>query len=132
MAVSPYVVAARDREVAAINITPLVDVMLVLLTIFMVATPVLARSIDLRLSQSRQMGDVSEPRALLVDAAGTLTLDGVPVTTDGLTAVLGAAVRRDARTHVRIDASADADYQAFAVALAAVRRSGAQHIALAP
>jgi biopolymer transport protein TolR len=63
---------AKDRRVLSeINVTPLVDVMLVLLVIFMVTTPMLQRGTDIQLPQARA-SDLKEEQRITV----TLTQDG--------------------------------------------------------
>ena len=58
---SPSSSRSGHTEVAQMNITPLVDVMLVLLVIFMVATPMVASKIDLRLPQNIETTQRKEP-----------------------------------------------------------------------
>ena len=89
--------ANRDAAlpVAAINITPLVDVLLVLLVIFMVTAPVLARSLDVRLPQSVDQEQKPAPQLhLRVDAAGGYWLEDAAVDRGALVGTLRAATGR--------------------------------------
>jgi len=74
-----FSVSASRSELAEINITPLVDVMLVLLVIFMVTAPVLSRPIDAMLPQPVVGKPVDPPNDLVlkVGLAGLYTLDVV-------------------------------------------------------
>ena len=67
---------------AEINVTPLVDVMLVLLIIFMVTAPLLVAGVPIDLPQSRAgaLDQQAEPVQVSIDAAGALTIDETPVT----------------------------------------------------
>lgn len=135
MAVSAFHESRRSAhaEMAQMNITPLVDVMLVLLIIFMVATPVLTGKIDLRLPQSGIPSGEPPPRVTLqVDASGQFRLDGVAFGRAELPQALSNLARSNARTVLQIDANADADYQDFAWMLAEAKRSGLREIAWQP
>lgn len=117
------------REVAQINITPLVDVMLVLLVIFMMAAPVLTHNLDLRLPQSSRP-DTPPPRVeLQVEGAGSFRLDGVALSRAELPQALRELAQRSPHAVVQIAANADADYQDFAWTLAEAQRSGIRDIA---
>jgi biopolymer transport protein ExbD len=65
----------RRAAIAEINVTPLVDVMLVLLIIFMVAAPMLQRGVELKLPQSRQTEEISSER-IFVDVPKSFRQDG--------------------------------------------------------
>ena len=122
----------RDyAEVAQINITPLVDVMLVLLVIFMVATPVMTGRIDLRLPQAAPPSKDEPPQrvVLKVDGNARFLLDGVPLGKAELPQALRELAQTDPRTVVQITANADADYQDFAWTLAEAQRNGVRDIA---
>jgi biopolymer transport protein ExbD len=122
----------RDyAEVAQINITPLVDVMLVLLVIFMVATPVMTGRIDLRLPQAAPISKDEPPQrvVLKVDGNARFLLDGVPLGKAELPQALRELAQTDPRTVVQITANADADYQDFAWTLAEAQRNGVRDIA---
>ncbi len=65
---------------ADINVTPLVDVMLVLLIIFMVTAPMMTRGIDVRLPKTASGSDATEQRLVVsVDRENTVYLNERPV-----------------------------------------------------
>ncbi len=136
MASSTYSAASynRDTAVAEINVTPLVDVMLVLLVIFMVTAPVLTNRLDLRLPVlSPDRASDPPPRLnLTVRQDGGYELDGRALQTSELSAALTAAVRAQPDTVLEIGANSDAEYQAFAGALAIAQDSGVRNISTQP
>ena len=124
--------ANRDAAlpVAAINITPLVDVLLVLLVIFMVTAPVVARSLDVQLPQSVDREQKPAPQLhLRVDAAGGYWLEDAAIDRNALQAALRAAVARDPGLQLVVRSDDDGDYQGFATALSAAREAGVRAIA---
>ena len=91
---------AGRTELAEINITPLVDVMLVLLVIFMVTAPLLSQPIDAMLPQrtERQVEQPPNDLVLKVGLAGAYTLDDRPVTLAALRSLLEDARVSDPKT----------------------------------
>ncbi len=88
------------------NVTPLVDVMLVLLIVFMVAAPLMAAGVpvDLPKAQAKPLVDQKQPIAVSIDAAGKYFVDQREVAADELIMVLGEnADSKDRRIHVRGD-----------------------------
>jgi biopolymer transport protein TolR len=83
---------------ADINVTPLVDVMLVLLIIFMVTAPLLTAGVPVDLPESRANAIQQEPDQVVVSIApdGQVYIDDQPVSLDGLATAL-ANVPRDAQ-----------------------------------
>jgi len=69
--------AARRAPMAQINVTPFVDVMLVLLIIFMVTAPLLAAGVPINLPESRAntLAPQQDPITLIVDSKGIIYLD---------------------------------------------------------
>ncbi|MDM0014012.1 biopolymer transporter ExbD [Variovorax sp. J22P168] len=96
-----------QRPLSDINVTPLVDVMLVLLVIFIITAPLMASSIrlDLPRTDAGQPNDTPRFVTLAVDAAGKVFLDDRPVTADELAAGLAkaAAASRDTEVQLRAD-----------------------------
>ena len=121
-----------QAAMAGINITPLVDVMLVLLVIFMVTMPIRSESIDLTLPGTIDVQPVPrpEPVQLQVQADGSALLDGVRVELSALTAELRAQHAQAPKAALALDGSGEAEYRAFAFALAAARNAGYRDIAI--
>ena len=97
----------RRAPMAEINVTPLVDVMLVLLVIFIITAPLMASSIRLELPQTDagQPNDTQKFVSLSVDAQGRVFLNDRPVTTEELGTQLqkAAAANRDTEVQLRAD-----------------------------
>ena len=123
---------ASRSELAEINITPLVDVMLVLLVIFMVTAPILSRPIDAMLPQPVEGTPVDPPNDLVlkVGLAGGYTLDDRPVTLGELRTRLEDARIANPRTVLQVEAADGADYQQLVVALAQAEASGLDNIVM--
>ena len=99
--------AGGQRPLSDINVTPLVDVMLVLLVIFIITAPLMASSIklDLPRTDAGQPTDTPKFVSLSVDAGGRLFLNDQPVTPEELAARLrkAAADSRDTEVQLRAD-----------------------------
>lgn len=124
---------ASRTELAEINITPLVDVMLVLLVIFMVTAPMLSQPIDAILPQrtDRQI-DQQPPNDLVlkVGLGGLYTLDDRPVTLVALRTLLDDARVSDPKTVLQVEAVEGAEYQQLVDALAQAEASGFRNIVM--
>ena len=117
---------SRQDVLASINITPLVDVMLVLLVIFMITAPALTRTIELDLPQPVPNPDPPPPRIdLRVDASGDVYWNGAAQPMSALQGLLEVERQRQPARQpmLAIDASGDADYQVVASVLAAARNA---------
>ncbi|MFK3648445.1 ExbD/TolR family protein [Lysobacter enzymogenes] len=132
MAVSAYSASSgryRNETVAEINVTPLVDVMLVLLIIFMVTAPALTGQLKLSLPSPNRHPIKEAPKAELnVRQDGSFVLDGRPMTRAQLSAALSALAVDRPDTVLTVSANADADYQAFAQALSAADEAGIRNL----
>jgi biopolymer transport protein TolR len=86
----------RRAPMAEINVTPLVDVMLVLLIIFMVTAPLLTAGVPVNLPESRAkaLDQDQEPVQVAVDRGGDIFVDNAKVTDATLPAALAAIAER--------------------------------------
>lgn len=131
MAFSDSAVSSRGSALAEINITPLVDVMLVLLVIFMVTAPMLSRSIDLSLPQpSATVSPKPLQLRLSIMTDGSYRLDDRPLGLADLRQRLEEASISDPRAVLSVETASDADYQPVVTALAAARNSGLANISI--
>ncbi len=125
--------SVRDSALAEINITPLVDVMLVLLVIFMVTAPLVTRPLDASLPQTTPPIVIKPPQLLLEIADdGSYRLDGRLLGQNQLGERLQMAAAGDARTVLSVRATSNADYQRVVTALAEARNSGITQIGVQP
>ena len=96
---------------ADINVTPMVDVMLVLLIVFMVAAPLLTVGvpIDLPQTKAKELNTESKPITISVTPAGDLYIGDTPVAIDGLIDAITAQAANgtDERIYVRGDQTAN-------------------------
>jgi len=103
----------RQRVMSEINVTPMVDVMLVLLIIFMVSAPLLTVGvpIDLPQSQAKSLEQDKEPLTISVNEKGQIFLQNSEIAVDDLVpkmqAVADARGGTEARVYVRGDKKVD-------------------------
>ncbi len=101
----------RYQPMAEINVTPFVDVMLVLLVVFMVTAPLLTVGVEVDLPESsaNNLPGDDEPLTVTIDSSGQLYLQELEITLDELVPKLRAisAERTDMRIFVRGDKAID-------------------------
>ena len=115
---------------AEINVTPLVDVVLVLLIIFMVATPVVLREIAAAVPRT-QTGAAPPPGPLLVGYRnGVILLNRQPVSETELVGKVQAAIAHERNRVVLFDIDDDAAYEVAVHLMDVVRGAGARTLAL--
>ncbi len=121
------------QPISDINVTPLVDVMLVLLIVFMVAAPLMTAGIPVNLpkTQAKQLNDQQPPIVVSVDADGGYFVDKREASgVDGLLAVLkeSSENNKDRRVHVRADKAVA--YGKVAEAMGVINAAGYAKVAL--
>ena len=122
-------------DMAEINVTPLVDVMLVLLIIFMVTAPMLTQGLDVALPQAAaepiEPEDL-EPLLLSVDAAGAMYLNlGDPeqsLAAARLLELAAAALRREPERPVLVKADRAVPYGRVVEGMVLLQRAGAKKV----
>lgn len=120
---------------ADMNVTPLVDVMLVLLIIFMVTAPPLTYPIDVNLPQKSlnpppQTREPPPPIRLRIDASGQVFWNDAPQPITAIQDMMQAEVQRDPTNQpmLEIDTSPDADYGVLAKVLAHAKNADMEKI----
>jgi biopolymer transport protein ExbD len=102
------------QPMSEINVTPLVDVMLVLLVIFIIATPFMASRLALDLPQAEVPGTAQAGHeafvSVEVDARGQIHWNGQPLTPGALRERLQEAARRNPATELQLRADASVPY----------------------
>jgi biopolymer transport protein ExbD len=121
--------SGASRPMAEINTTPLVDVMLVLLIIFLVTAPLMTQAIKVDLPQASGEAADTQPETLrlALDGAGTLYWNDEPLAeTDGQTleSRLQAAASANPQLEVQLSADRDTRYQRVAEIMSAAKRAG--------
>ncbi len=122
----------RRASIAEINVTPFVDVMLVLLVIFMVTAPLLQQGIDVELpkTQSEGLPTDEEPLVITVKADGTLYVQRAEVPIGELRAKLEKIFESRVDKEVYLRADTAVAYGTVARTLAAARGAGARRIGM--
>jgi len=113
-----------------INVTPLVDVMLVLVVIFIITAPLMASSIrlDLPRVENAQPGDAPAFVSVVVDKAGQSYLDDQPLTPDELGARLAQLASRRADTEVQLRADEGVPYGRVVEVIGLAQKAGLSRI----
>ena len=119
-----------QRPLSDINVTPLVDVMLVLLVIFIITAPLMASSIKLDLPQTDagQPNDTPKFVSLSVDATGKVFLNDKPVTDEELTAQLEKAAADSKDTEVQLRADQTVPYGKVVTLMGIANKAGLSRI----
>lgn len=122
-----------DDVMSEINMTPLVDVMLVLLIIFIITMPVINQAVKLELPQANSQPSDQKPRHinLAIDAQGTLYWDKQIVTPENLSVRLEGAAQETPQPEINLRADAKVPYDHVAKFLAAAQTAGMSKIAFA-
>ena len=123
--------SGRHRALAEINITPLVDVMLVLLIISMLAAPMLQKGIPLDLPATETAKDIRDPRTVVsLDREGRLRLNDQPVHPDLLLQRMKALASGNPGDTVFLRADKLIPYGEVLHVMDLIRKAGVTRIAL--
>jgi biopolymer transport protein ExbD len=115
-----------DDVMSEINMTPLVDVMLVLLIIFMIAIPVVQHAVKVELPRTSSTRDKTPPDnlQLAVDAQGQFFLGKQPIAPDALEEALRLEAAKDPQPQIYIRGDKKVPYEHVAQAMTSAQRSG--------
>jgi biopolymer transport protein TolR len=116
-----------------INVTPLVDVMLVLLIIMMLIAPMLQQGVAVTLPEAGNTGDkpdTQDQTVVAIDSLGKFYVNALPVTSDSLISRVQTALEDKKEKIVYLKGDKDANYGAIMDAMDAFRKAQIENIAL--
>ncbi|HUK49318.1 MAG TPA: biopolymer transporter ExbD [Terriglobales bacterium] len=116
---------------ADINITPLVDVVLVLLIIFMVTAPVLQSGIEVSVPKTRTVKEITEERIVItIDKQQRVYMGNNPININEIADKLRQKVRDPQHQSIFLRADEDVPFGAFATVMDAVKQSGITNVSI--
>ena len=125
--------ARRNREMnSQINVTPFVDVMLVLLIVFMITAPLLTVGVpvDLPKSTAPEISGDDEPLAVSIDADGVIFLQDTEIALDELGPRLVAVTERNPEARIFVRGDKSIDYGMVMKVMGALAEAGFTNLAL--
>ena len=122
----------RYRPLAEINVTPLVDVMLVLLIIFMVTAPLMTSgvSVDLPKTDAKPLNTDSQPLTVSIDAGGKIFLQDQELQLPDLVAKLQAIAQNDQDRRIFVRGDKDLAYGRIMEVMGTITQGGFTKVAL--
>ena len=122
----------RYKPLAEINVTPMVDVMLVLLIIFMVTAPLMTSgvSVDLPKTNAQPLNNDSQPLTVSIRANGDVFLQDEPVPLDDVVGKLKAIARDNPERRIFVRGDKDLAYGRIMEVMGTITQGGFNHVAL--
>ena len=123
----------KRGAMADINVTPLVDVMLVLLVIFMVTAPMLFSGIDLKLPKTQKVNNLGlRPEMVILNITGNESyfLGKTPVTSKDLVSSILKSLKESKTDVIYVRADYSLKYEKVAKLIAGLKKAGVSNIAL--
>jgi len=122
----------RNAPMSEINVTPMVDVMLVLLIIFMVAAPLLTVGvpIDLPETQAKALEGDTEPITISVNASGEIFIQETPITIEEIVPKLEAIATNGYEERIYVRGDQDADYGTMMKLMGRISAAGFKRLGL--
>jgi biopolymer transport protein TolR len=120
-----------QSSISDINVTPLVDVVLVLLIIFMVTAPVLQSGIEVNVPKTRTVKEITEERMVIsINKQQRVFLGNDPVNINEIKTRLRQKIRDPQNQSVFIRADEDVPFGAFATVMDAVKGAGITNVSI--
>jgi biopolymer transport protein TolR len=122
----------RYRPMADINVTPMVDVMLVLLVVFMVTAPLLTVGVpvDLPQTKAQQLNEPKEPLVISIDAACKTYLQNAAIDSDQLVPRLQAITNNNPTASIYVRGDRNANYGCVLQIMGLINAAGFSKVSL--
>ncbi len=120
------------KPISEINVTPFVDVMLVLLIVFMITAPLLTVGVPVNLpkTKAKSIAEAEEPLVITVNAEGLVFIQDIEVEIDNLVARLKAITENKADTRIYLRGDKDINYGRVMEVMGTVNIAGFTRVAL--
>ncbi len=120
-----------QSSLADINVTPLVDVVLVLLIIFMITAPVLQSGIEVEVPKTKTVKEITEERIVIsIDKSQRVFLGNDPVNINEIGAKLRQKIRDPEHQSIYLRADENVPFGAFATVMDAVKSAGITNVSI--
>jgi biopolymer transport protein TolR len=120
-----------QTALADINITPLVDVVLVLLIIFMVTAPVLQSGIDVSVPKTRTVREITQERLVItIDKQQRVFLGNDPININEIATKLRQRIRDPHNQFIFVRADENVPFGAFATVMDSVKQAGINNVSI--
>jgi biopolymer transport protein TolR len=120
-----------QTSLSDINITPLVDVVLVLLIIFMVTAPVLQSGIEVSVPKTRTVKEIAEERLVItIDKSQRVFLGNNPININDIAPQLRQRIRDPQHQSVFLRSDENVPFGAFATVMDAVKQAGISNVSI--
>ncbi|HEV8522966.1 MAG TPA: biopolymer transporter ExbD [Terriglobales bacterium] len=120
-----------QSSLSDINVTPFVDVVLVLLIIFMLTAPILQSGIEVAVPKTRTVKEITEERLVItIDRSQRIFLGNDPININDIGARLRQKLRDPERQSIFLRADEDVPFGAFATVMDAVKQAGITNVSI--
>jgi len=120
-----------QTSLSDINVTPFVDVVLVLLIIFMLTAPILQSGIEVNVPKTRTVKEITEDRLVItIDRSQRVFLGNDPININQIGARLRQRMRDPGRQSIFLRADQNVPFGAFATVMDAVKQSGITNVSI--
>jgi len=120
-----------QSSLSDINITPFVDVVLVLLIIFMLTAPIIQSGIEVAVPHTKTVNQITEPRLVLtIDRDQKVFLGSDPINVNAIPDTLRAKVKDPDHQAIYLRADENVPFGAFAALMDAVKQSGITNVSI--
>jgi biopolymer transport protein TolR len=120
-----------ESSLADINVTPFVDVVLVLLIIFMLTAPILQSGIDVNVPKTRTVKEITEERLVItIDRSQRVFLGNDPININQIGPTLRQRLRDPSHQSIFLRADENVPFGAFASVMDAVKQAGITNVSI--
>jgi biopolymer transport protein ExbD/biopolymer transport protein TolR len=120
-----------QTSMSEINVTPFVDVVLVLLIIFMITAPILQSGVEVSVPKTRTVKEITEERLVIsIDRQQRVYLGNDPININEIGAKLKEKLRDPERMQIYLRSDENVPFGAFATVMDAVKQSGITNVSI--